>query len=313
MRGKTLRIRQLLIATSLSLALLIAIRLSYTRRPLPDHGNTWSIVAADSQSGSVGIAAASCFPRAIDAIAALVPGQGVAATQADFNLGNRNQVFELLQEGLTAEEIVAQVSALAADPDAARRQYGVVTLAAGSVQVAGFSGGENVDWAGDRQDEDAAVSVQGNFLEGEAVVSDALAAFQAAKEAGDPLHERLMEALEAGSAAGGDRRCNQNGMRQTASAAMIMVADPEQPPFVVRALGETEVGQADSPALYLSATEPEGGDNAVNSLREQYDSWLEETPEGFGTLATPLLALIILAVLIVPIALLLMRRRGQNY
>jgi hypothetical protein len=234
----------------------------------------------------------------------------VAATQADFNLGNRNQVFELLQEGQSADEIVAQVSDTTFDPAAARRQYGVVTISGDSGQASGFTGSENQDWAGDRQVPAAPVSVQGNLLEGEAVVNNALAAFEAAAEAGDPLHGQLMAALEAGSAAGGDRRCNQNGVRQTASAAFIMVADADQQPFTVRALGETAAGEANTPILYLSVTEPQGGENAVSRLRTQYDQWLINQAEESGQLAPPLLAAVILLLLVLPLAVLLRQRRS---
>src|SRR5690242_14018504 len=66
--------------------------------------NTWTIVAADPASGDVGVAGASCVPMPIDAIAALVPGKGAAATQAFFDLGNRNEVYELLGAGKSSAE-----------------------------------------------------------------------------------------------------------------------------------------------------------------------------------------------------------------
>ncbi len=313
MKGEDGRARRPFLLLVLLLAVLVTLPLAQphpgpSEQPLPAHGNTWSIVAADPESGRVGIAAASCFPAAIDAIAALVPGQGVAATQADFSLGNRNQLFDLLQEGRPAAEVVELVSNTSFDLAAARRQYGVVTISGGAAQTAGFTGSENQDWAGDRQA--ASVSVQGNLLEGEAVVANALAAFQEAAATGEPLDAQSMAALEAGSAAGGDRRCNQNGVRQTASAAFIMVAEADQPPFTVRALGETAVGEADAPALYLSVTEPEGGENAVSTLRAQYKEWLIEQAEESGRLAPPLLAAVVLLLLLLPLAILLRQRRS---
>ncbi|MFW6184806.1 MAG: DUF1028 domain-containing protein, partial [Chloroflexota bacterium] len=149
--------------------------------------NTWSVVAADPTSGAVGVAGASCFPEAVDAIAALVPGRGAAATQADFDLSNRDNVFQLLQEGRQAEEIVSAVTQVGDDPGRSRRQYGVVTLAQGQAQTATYTGEGALEWAGARQDGTVGVAVQGNILEGEAVVDQSLGAFRTAREANEPL------------------------------------------------------------------------------------------------------------------------------
>ena len=65
---------------------------------------TWSVVGVDPETGDVGVAVASCVPRHGDAVAALVPGKGAAATQAGFDVRNRNRVFELLQEGLKVRQ-----------------------------------------------------------------------------------------------------------------------------------------------------------------------------------------------------------------
>lgn len=236
-------------------------------------GNTWSIVAVDPVTGEVGVAAASCVPFAIDAVAALVPGRGAAATQAEFDLENRNQVFSLLQEGQPAGQIITAVTAPDADRNAASRQYGVVTLGEGGVTVMGFTGDRNIEWAGDRQDQAAAVSVQGNLLAGEGVVTEALAAFNAADIGPVSLSDRLLRALEAGSAQGGDRRCNRETVQQTATSAFIMVAQAGQPPYATSNIGQSEVGEAGVPWLYLSVTEPSGGANPLLELRRQYDAW----------------------------------------
>src|SRR5688572_12661812 len=70
---------------------------------------TWSVAAIDPRTGDVGVASASCVPSYADALAALVPGKGAAATQASFDLGNRNTVHQAIQEGLTAEQVIARV------------------------------------------------------------------------------------------------------------------------------------------------------------------------------------------------------------
>src|SRR5688500_10339251 len=71
------------------------------------HLNTWTIVALDPRTGDVGIAGASCVPVKIDAIAALVPGKGVATTQAAFNVAHRDKTLLALQEGRAAADVIA--------------------------------------------------------------------------------------------------------------------------------------------------------------------------------------------------------------
>ena len=124
--------------------------------------STYSIVAVDPVTGDVGIAGASCVPISAGGMTTLVPGKGAAATQAAFTLQNQAKVFDLLRQGATASEIIEFVSDDSYDADVEIRQYGVVTLNEGIIQVAGFTGKENNDWAGDQQDSTVAVSVQGN-------------------------------------------------------------------------------------------------------------------------------------------------------
>ena len=161
--------------------------------------STYSIVAIDPVTGDVGAAGASCVPISASSLAALVPGKGAAAIQAAFITENQTEVFNLLSQGKTASEITRQISNDTYDSNFEIRQYGVVTLHEGNIQAAGFTGNETPDWAGDRQDITYAVSVQGNTLESEAVVSDALAAFSAADIGSVELSDRLMRALEAAS------------------------------------------------------------------------------------------------------------------
>ncbi len=236
-------------------------------------GSTWSVVAVDVESGEVGVAAASCVPILIDGLAALVPGKGAAATQAWFSMGNRNHVFERLQEGQSAQAIIDSVTDVTNDEDADQRQYGIITIHDGTIEAAGFTGAKNEAWAGDLQDLSAAVSVQGNILEGDAVVNEALAAFKDDSLGPVVLSDRLIRALEAGSAAGGDKRCNQDGIQQTAQAAFIMVSQPDQGPFAAEEMGLDGSGDANAPQLYLSVLEPERGANPLIALRQQYDEW----------------------------------------
>ena len=243
--------------------------------PPPSGASTWSIVSIDPATGDVGAAGASCVPVNAAVLAALVPGKGAAATQAEFVIENRDKVFHLLQAGLTAGEILDQRTGSSADSNLDFRQYGIVTLTDGLVEAAGFTGDGNFDWAGDRQVPLSAVSAQGNTLESEEVVTHALAAFQAEAIGPIPMADRLMRALEAGSAAGGDKRCNQDGLRQTALSAFVTVLQADQEPFAAPFSPATELDGPVVPWLYASVIEEAGGPNPVIELRRQYDSWRE--------------------------------------
>jgi len=245
---------------------------------------TWSIVGVDPETGDVGVAVASCVPTHGDAVAALVPGKGAAATQAGFDVDNRNRVFEAIQEGLTAEEVVQRVTDPAWDDELDRRQYGVVTMHDGLVHVGGYTtplrqGTRAEDdgstrYAGVMADASHGVSAQGNTLESAEVVSRPLDAFRWDDPAGfNMLSDRLMRALEAGSVAGGDVRCNDERVRQTAAMAVILVARGGDEPYATDSIGMTDAGTPNAPWLALSVRTERMAENPLLELRRQYDEW----------------------------------------
>lgn len=245
---------------------------------------TWSVVAVDPATGDVGVAVSSCVPTFGDAVAALVPGKGAAATQAGFDVRNRNRVYEAIQEGLLAEEVILRVIDPQWDSATDRRQYGVVTMHDGLVHTAGFTtpsrqgitlgedGGER--YAGVMADASHGVSSQGNTLESPEVVSAPLDAYRWEDPAGfNALPDRLMRALEAGSVAGGDVRCNSENVRQTTAMATILVARGGDEPYATENIGETDAGTPDAPWLALSVHTERLAENPLLELRRQYDAW----------------------------------------
>jgi imidazolonepropionase-like amidohydrolase len=234
---------------------------------------TWSIVALDPETGDVGISMASCVANTfVDAVGALVPGHGVVATQAAWNLENRNRAYAALREGLGAQETVDLV--VAEDTSTLRRQYGAVTMKDGIPEVAGFTGEGTSDWAGVLADRGMAVSAQGNTLMGERVVGDALEAFVADDPTGrNTLADRLMRALEAGSRAGGDVRCNRDGITSTAATAMILVARAGDPPYAASDINVTDQGTESAPWLAISQHAPIEGPNPIEEVRRRFDDW----------------------------------------
>lgn len=190
---------------------------------------TWSIVAVDPATREVGVAGASCIARAY-AIAGLAPGRGAIAAQAMLNLAARHRGRKLLADGASPQAVIAAVASPRFDSfagiDTSRlRQYGVAALGFEDASAA-FTGSWTFAWQG--QALAPGVSVQGNLLAGPAVVQQALTAFTAPPPPGAArLADRLLRALEAGAAAGGDSRCLPE---QAALSAFLMVAAPGDAP-----------------------------------------------------------------------------------
>jgi uncharacterized Ntn-hydrolase superfamily protein len=162
---------------------------------------TFSIVAADVAAGEVGCAVQSRY----FAVGAVVPwakaSVGAVATQAAGVAAHGPKVLALLEEGL--EPAAALDRALADDPGRESRQLGVVTA---DGRAASHTGSECLTWAGHRVGE--AYAVQGNILAGEAVITEMERAFL--ETSGSALVGRLVSALEAAQAAGGDSRGQQS-------------------------------------------------------------------------------------------------------
>ena len=232
-------------------------------------GGTYSIVAADPATGEVGVAVQSKY----FAVGAVVPwaraGVGAVATQAAVVAAYGPRVLELLAAGVAPAAAIEQ--ALADDEARETRQLGVVDASGVS---ASWTGSECNDWAGDLQGDGYAA--QGNILSGDAVVSAMARAYEQTQ---GELAERLMAALEAAEAAGGDKRGQQSAalIVERAGAAEssreridrvvdLRVDDHEQPVAELRRLLELRVGHRvaeDGYALY------ERGDHrgAADALR----------------------------------------------
>lgn len=167
----------------------------------PPGPSTFSIAAADPATGEVGVAVASRF----FAVGTVVPwakaGVGAVATQASANTSYGPDGLDLMARGLTAGEALKVL--LRRDEGRERRQVGLVTA---SGESATFTGSGANAWAGGRKG--PSYAVQGNILVGEAVVEAMERSFLAS--AGRPLAERLLAALAAGDAAGGDSRGRQS-------------------------------------------------------------------------------------------------------
>ncbi len=176
---------------------------------------TFSILGFDPETGEIGAAVQSRVFAVGNGVIWGEAGVGVAATQAIVDVSYGPQAIELLSLGYSPEVVVQTILANDPDPDPERwtkegRQLSVMDAQG---NVATHTGPRASEWAG--HEIGRYVSAQGNILAGPQVVEDMVAAFE---NTTGHLSHRLMAALEAGQAAGGDTR----GMQ---SAAMLVVKE----------------------------------------------------------------------------------------
>jgi uncharacterized Ntn-hydrolase superfamily protein len=170
---------------------------------MPDPVATFSILGFDPATGEIGGAVQSRVFSTGNGVLWGEAGVGMVATQAIIDVSYGPQGLALLRKGMQPEAIIKQIWDSDPDPQPQRwtkqgRQFAVMD-AKGNHAV--FTGPKASTWAGHKQGKYA--TAQGNILAGEPVVANMIAAFE--KTPGH-LSLRLMAALDAGQAAGGDTR-----------------------------------------------------------------------------------------------------------
>ena len=261
---------------------------------------TWSVIAVDRATGRVVIASSTCTGTTDDFLkdvqAVVVPGKGVAACQAGVDQQthqNQTLVFDELQRGTDPARIIEMLSQ---DPAFQSRQFGIVDLQG---RMAGHSGLTNgfvtQDMHGQVPGTSVFYSIQGNILRSGAVVPSAVKAFTAAKGG---VTDRVMAAMEAADAAGGDSRCtcqvpavpaDAAGIPctiRTSLVAYILAADPQDPDGPTNQPNSHNNGKY---TLYITVSQPNHGPafqikpgenlDPVKTLRLRYDAWLKSHPE----------------------------------
>jgi len=244
---------------------------------------TWSVVALDRDTGTVVIASATCVPqerlerfpakdlRDIQAI--VVPGVGVAAAQAgvDRTRANQRLIYDELIKGTDPARILEM---LKQDPAIESRQFGILDMRGRS---AGYSGAKNGKVSLDRQGQVSGTrihySIQGNILASDRVVEAAVDAFAAAR---GTLTDRVMAAMEAADANGGDSRCTCDTEPKVAAPCDGKTAHVA---YILRADQADRRGESFNDgdyAMYISVTDrdikPSENANPVRTLRMRYDA-----------------------------------------
>lgn len=184
--------------------------------------HTYSIVAYDSVTGDLGIAVQSKFPNVGGIVPWAKAGIGAVATQSLSNTDYGEKGLELLAQGATAPEAMRIV--MRADPRPSQRQVGMVDARG---NAASWTGDSTFDWAGGRTGGRADgqtggkgqlitgrnYAAQANIMVSDATVRNMAETFERTRGS---LADRLLAALVAGQAGGGDKR----GMQ---SAALLVV------------------------------------------------------------------------------------------
>ena len=217
MKNKTTLPLSLVILLAACTILICSVQIEHTASQHQEHPGaqsiptvaTFSIVAFDPNTKELGIAVQSKVPGVGSIVPWAQANVGAVATQAYANTRYGPEGLHLLATGKSVDEVIAELTA--ADEKAAARQLGIVDRHG---RTATYTGKECYEWAGGKTGKYYAV--QGNILAGEDVVKAMAAAFE--KSTGKELGARLLDALDAGQAAGGDTRGRQ-------SAALLLVRE----------------------------------------------------------------------------------------
>jgi uncharacterized Ntn-hydrolase superfamily protein len=172
---------------------------------------TWSIIARDEATGQFGIAVATRFFAVGARVPHIAAGVGAVATQALVNPYYGIDGLKFLREGKSPRDMIEMLKA--ADSGHASRQIHVMDAGG---RIAAYTGAACIEWCG--HIEGNGFSIAGNMLAGRSVLDDTAAAWIANQQL--PFAQRLIAAMRAGEAAGGDKRGKQ-------SAALVIHGDEE--------------------------------------------------------------------------------------
>lgn len=185
---------------------------------------TWSIIARDKATGCFGIAVATKFFAVGARVPFIAAGLGAVATQALINPFYGTKGLRLLREGMAADAVVETL--ISSDDGRDHRQVHVIDA---NGRVAAHTGAACIDWNGHIHGD--GFSVAGNMLAGPRVLDDTAAAYLA--NGSSPFPRRLVAAMQAGEAAGGDKRGKQ-------SAALLIFGEEDWADLDLRVDDHTE-------------------------------------------------------------------------
>ena len=214
---------------------------------------TWSIVVIDPRTKKIGIAGASCTNN-VYGIGAIVPGKGAVVVQAMSNPFARAKGVEMLLADATPGQILEAMKDPKYDPD--NQQYAIVSVQYAD-QPATHTGSGTTSFKGALTSR--GISVQGNTLTSPETVQAVLDAVLNAQKDSLAIEDILMIGIETGARLGGDNRCG-NIIALSAFLTVAMPGDDPKKPYL-------------NLVVYGSAEKV----NAVEALRQKFNSWKEKT------------------------------------
>jgi uncharacterized Ntn-hydrolase superfamily protein len=238
---------------------------------------TYSIVARDPETGRFGVAVQSHYLGVGPVVPWLEAGVGAIATQASVNISFGPMGLEMLRAGQPAEAVVAAL--VAGDEQAQVRQLGVVDAQGRS---AAHTGSDCIPACGHMVRD--GFTVQGNLLERDSCWPAMAAAYEAGLAEGAPFVERLLRAMEAAEAEGGDVRGRQS------AAIMIVSAELQQAPWRGRLMDMRiedhpdpvpELRRIVSMQLAYNLLDDEGDAAAGASAAERYAQARKLSPDAY--------------------------------
>jgi uncharacterized Ntn-hydrolase superfamily protein len=182
---------------------------------LPQY-STFSLCAIDPATGQSGAAVTTRVPFVGRAVPHVRAGVGAVCTQASTVVEYGPRGLDMLAKGVEPQAVLAEL--LKDDAQRESRQVGVIDMKG---RAAAHTGKQNGNWAGSRQGK--TYTVQANIMVGPEVVDAVATTFESTEGTGMPLPERMILAMEAGYAKGGDRRWG------NLQSAAIKIADPNDP------------------------------------------------------------------------------------
>ncbi len=215
--------------------------------------STFSIVAVDLENGLVGSAGASCIAGSI-IISDIHPGVGAIHTQSYWSGYNQIMASDMMDLGLSPNEIIDYIVENDVSNNPTIRQYGIVDIYNGG-RSAAYTGSNCMDYKNHILGPNYAI--QGNILLDENIL---LSMEQGFNETIGTFTDKLMAALQGANVAGADSRCLDNNT--SSLSAFIRVAKP--------------LDEEDDYYLDLNVNNTSNGNEPIDLLQELYNQWMQD-------------------------------------
>ena len=215
--------------------------------------STFSIVAVDLENGLVGSAGASCIAGSI-IISDIHPGVGAIHTQSYWSGYNQIMASDMMDLGLSPNEIIDYIVENDVSNNPTIRQYGIVDIYNGG-RSAAYTGSNCMDYKNHILGPNYAI--QGNILLDENIL---LSMEQSFNETIGTFTDKLMAALQGANIAGADSRCLDNNT--SSLSAFIRVAKP--------------LDEEDDYYLDLNVNNTSNGNEPIDLLQELYNQWMQD-------------------------------------